>query len=476
MGVGDRLNHIDLFSGIGGFALSAQWAGFTTVAFVEIDEYAQEIIKHNFGAVADAGCTDSQTRSTDRIRNDTMAKAVACGYRPRLYTDIRDFDGTRYRGAALLTGGFPCQPFSQAGKRGGTQDDRYLWPEMLRVIQQARPAWVVGENVAGIIGMELDRVLSDLEGEGYAVQPLVIPACAVDAKHRRDRVWIVGHAEDGGIRRGQASGGSGFPAQPGEDVAHAESERSREAGRLHTGQEERITGCGEDVADAAELRLQGTKQCRPNGKGFTDNQQPFSSDHSRWQPEPDVRGMADGLSEELDGDQINASESLDTKIYQTETPQGFLRAMWQLTVTRLASQGRESPEQLVREFTDVMRRLPYERTLGEWQTAVAAAQSYLHGMRKACEASGALRNPSDSLVEVWQSLSSAQASWAGMAAYYGPFYSEWPDTPRVATGIKKRVDRLKGLGNSVVPQVAYQILKGIADEIQKETGDAAQPS
>jgi DNA (cytosine-5)-methyltransferase 1 len=437
------MDHIDLFSGIGGFALAAQWAGFTTVAFVEIDEYAQEIIKQNFGAMAyAASCGYMEPKHAGQCETGMEQQQSARHCTPRLYTDIRDFDGTRYRGAALLTGGFPCQPFSQAGKRRGKEDDRYLWPEMLRVISQARPTWVVGENVAGIIGMELDRVLSDLEGEGYAVQPLVIPACAVDAKHRRDRVWIVAHAIE----------------------SRRETERPSTIGN---GQriEAKLCGAGEDVADAAEQRLQGAKQCRSNGEGFADNQQPLISDYSRWQPEPDVRGMVDGLSKKLDeiGGQIDASQGMDTETYPAETPQGFLFAVWLITVARLASQGPGSNEQLSGEFRDTLRLMPYEGTLGKWETAVAAAQSYLHGLWKACEASGALRNSSDSLVEVWQSLSSAQASWAGMAAYYGPFYSEWSDTPRVATGVKKRVDRLKGLGNAIVPQVAYQILKGIAE-------------
>src|SRR5262249_32088923 len=109
-------------------------------------------------------------------------------------SDIRDLDGRDFYGVTIITGGFPCQPFSCAGKRRGKEDDRHLWPEMLRVIKEVRPAWMLGENVAGIINMELDSVLSDLENAGYATRTLAIPACAVDAKHRRMRVWIVAHS------------------------------------------------------------------------------------------------------------------------------------------------------------------------------------------------------------------------------------------------------------------------------------------
>jgi DNA (cytosine-5)-methyltransferase 1 len=306
------VNHIDLFSGIGGFALAAQWAGFKTVAFVEIDEYAQEIIKQNFGAVAYAGLYGQREREEltngqqPCRRRQARSKFETFGL-PRIYSDIRDFDGTRYRGAALLTGGFPCQPFSQAGKRRGTEDDRYLWPEMLRVISQARPAWVVGENVAGIIGMELDRVLSDLEGEGYAVQPLVIPACAVDAKHRRDRVWIVAHRNGNDESTLSVNAGEICEADHVANTADTErrpgehSRGSLEQGHNGAGQaSSELRKPSEDVADAAELRLQGAKQCRSNGKGFTDNQQPFPSNYSRWQPEPDVGRVAHGIPARVD--------------------------------------------------------------------------------------------------------------------------------------------------------------------------------
>ena len=171
---GFNLKHLDLFSGIGGFALAAQWAGIETVAFCEIDNFACKVLNKNFPDVP-------------------------------VHRDIRELDGSLYAGIDLITGGYPCQPFSEAGKRKGAADDRHLWPEMLRVIKQARPAFVIAENVAGHITLGLDKVLHDLEREGYAARPLVIPACAVDSPHRRDRVWIVAYAESQRCNNGDDS-------------------------------------------------------------------------------------------------------------------------------------------------------------------------------------------------------------------------------------------------------------------------------
>jgi len=225
-----EFTHIDLFSGIGGFALAARWTGFKTIVFCEKDEWCQRILAKNFGAVVCNGDRCERTRSVSyQSPNETVPKRAAnpcsialsmanaaseqtfrqgqAGFQsviaqchPPIIPDIHDFDGTQYRGATLLTGGFPCQPFSCAGKRGGKNDDRFLWPEMVRVVAEARPTWFTGENVRGIVTMELDRVLSDLEGIGYACWPVIIPACAVDARHRRDRVWIVAHSERFGWR------------------------------------------------------------------------------------------------------------------------------------------------------------------------------------------------------------------------------------------------------------------------------------
>jgi len=152
---------LDLFSGIGGFALACRWLGIETIGFCEIESYAQRVLRKNFPGI-------------------------------RIFEDVRKLQTDEFPRPWLITGGYPCQPFSQAGKRRGEKDDRHLWPPMFEIIRSCRPDWVLAENVAGHISMGLDEVLSDLESEDYTVQPIIVPACAVDAPHRRERVWIVG--------------------------------------------------------------------------------------------------------------------------------------------------------------------------------------------------------------------------------------------------------------------------------------------
>lgn len=161
-------NHLGLFEGIGGFSLAARWMGWETIAWCEWNEFGQKVLKHHF------------------------PKATGHG-------DITKTDFTIYRGQCdILTGGFPCQPYSQAGKRLGKEDERHLWPEMLRAIREIQPTYVVGENVSGLInwngGMVFDEVQTDLEAAGYEVLPFVLPACGVNAPHRRDRVWFIAYS------------------------------------------------------------------------------------------------------------------------------------------------------------------------------------------------------------------------------------------------------------------------------------------
>jgi len=161
------MKHGSLFSGIGGFDLASEWMGWENVFQVEWDKYCQKVLEKNFPNV-------------------------------KRYEDIKEFDGTKYRGLIdIISGGFPCQPFSSAGQRKGKEDDRYLWPEMLRVIREIKPSFIVGENVAGLVSMDngktLDGILYDLASEGYTTEQYIIPALAIAANHRRDRLWIIGY-------------------------------------------------------------------------------------------------------------------------------------------------------------------------------------------------------------------------------------------------------------------------------------------
>jgi len=199
------LTHVDLFSGIGGFALATGWAGFRTVAFCEIEPFCQEVLKARFGAIED---TTGKRLEGGRDRNERVAQEAMRFLpsrsieRPILIPDIRGFDGSRFQGATLLTGGVPCQPASVAGKRKGTADDRWLWPEAIRVLAEIEPTWAIFENPCGILslkqGVVFEDLLAQMEGEGYEVRPVIIPACAVNAPHRRDRVWILAHNATGG--------------------------------------------------------------------------------------------------------------------------------------------------------------------------------------------------------------------------------------------------------------------------------------
>jgi len=298
--------HLDLFSGIGGFAIAAQACGYTTIGFCEKEPYAQQILKERFGAVlADAeklqrdGC-EHHAGSNSEKRGQVSKSGNGC--RPRLHPDIFTLNGADYAGVDLLTGGFPCQPFSVAGKRRGKDDDRAIWPEMLRVINEAHPAWIIGENVAGIVTMELDNILSDLEALNYAAWPLVIPACAVDARHRRDRVWIVAHAS-GGVRQREAQREAGHAAQRDQDVADAECVRLRtrrnDAGQSQISELIHQSSSSEDVAHADGERGCLREVIRADAGDAGESSRPRQRQDG-GQLESTVLRMVDGLPERLD--------------------------------------------------------------------------------------------------------------------------------------------------------------------------------
>lgn len=181
-----RYNVLDLFSGIGGFSLGLERAGMHTAAFCEIDPFCQRVLTRHWPGTPIY--RDIKSLSARKLHHDR----------------IPTID--------LISGGYPCQPFSVAGRRRGENDPRHLWPEMYRLIREIRPRWVVCENVAGHVELGLDTVLSDLDAIGYAATPFVIPACAVGAPHRRDRVWIIAHAT--GFRQPWTLGAHGRQPAP----------------------------------------------------------------------------------------------------------------------------------------------------------------------------------------------------------------------------------------------------------------------
>ena len=311
------MTHGSLFSGIGGFDLAAEWMGWQNVFHCEWNAFGQRVLKYYW---------------PDAIS----------------YNDITKTDFTIHRGRInILTGGFPCQPYSMAGKRLGKEDDRHLWPEMLRAIREIQPRWVVGENVLGLVnwsgGLVFHEVQADLETEGYEVQPFVLPAVSVNAPHRRDRVWFVAHAKDNGHGRrnklwenigiqersvhecqGQGrheirskserfdekwtsadTNGIGWnngSDNRGERQVPSDEERSAPKSQPERGGRFGGTGqiCGDgDAADTNGIGLRGESDWVGNAGFFSQN-----DEASNWETFPTVSPICDGndgISDRLDG-------------------------------------------------------------------------------------------------------------------------------------------------------------------------------
>jgi DNA (cytosine-5)-methyltransferase 1 len=325
-----ELTHFSLFTGIGGIDLAAEWAGFKTVGQCEWADYPTKVLEKHWPDVP---------RWRD-IRSVT-AKSF--------------YERTGLRTVDLISGGFPCQPFSVAGKQKGKDDDRYLWPEMLRVIRELTPTWVLGENVPGILQIAGKTVCEDLEREGYAVAVFNFEAAAVGAKHRRDRVFFVGNSEHNGLSSTAFSGFNTKDARKG-------TEGSQQTIKLARAN---IARSNEDVADT-ESRKSGEQESRNRREGI----------------------------------------------------------------------GRRS-----------------EKVIDVADTTPIHAQGQHNRQRQGQSWGGG-----------WRAIESRLGGMANGTAYWlDGYWRVEPDIPRVATGVKNRVDRLKCLGNAVVPQQIYPILQAIAD-------------
>jgi DNA (cytosine-5)-methyltransferase 1 len=305
-----NFTHLGLFEGIGGFMLAARWMGWKTAAWCEWEPFCQRILKHHF------------------------PNAIGHG-------DIKQFDATPYAGQIdILTGGFPCQPYSTAGKRLGKEDDRHLWPEMLRVIREVQPRYVVGENVAGLLswngGLVFDEVQTDLETEGYEVWAFVLPACAVDAPHRRDRVWFVAQNTDkdgwrSEQRQSQSSERGQRDACAGNNewvcANNGESWPTTNAGG--TGWEEfdiaakpgfagHSSGCCiADAANAESERLSqwNGEQAREQGANATTKRHSCIPEWSNFPTQSPVCGRNDGVSTGLAGITVSKHRRESLKAY-----------------------------------------------------------------------------------------------------------------------------------------------------------------
>ncbi len=258
------MTHGSLFSGIGGFDLAAEWMGWENVFHCEWNEFGQKVLKHYW------------------------PNAIS-------YENIKETDFNIHRGRIdILTGGFPCQPYSQAGKRLGKEDDRHLWPEMLRAIREIQPRWIVGENVRGLInwngGMVFDEVQSDLETEGYEVQPFLLPACGVNAPHRRDRVWFVAHSNNGRHKTRRKTEGR-------------KNEVQGEYGEKMVSRKSHGADLPRNTANTDNERLEGNGEERENKRRENTEGHPRQSVRA-WYNFPTVPPLCngnDGISSRLDG-------------------------------------------------------------------------------------------------------------------------------------------------------------------------------
>jgi DNA-cytosine methyltransferase len=369
---------LDLFSGIGGISLAAEWAGIETIAFCEIESFCQKVLRKHWPDVP-------IFEDVKKLNKQALTDAGVIG-------NGRTID--------IVAGGYPCQPFSHAGKRKGQADDRHLWPEMFRLVRELRPTWVIGENVAGHVTLGLDDVLTDLESEGYQTRAFVLPAAAVGAPHRRDRVFVVAHASSKGLQERRQSG---FTPTNQETRTGVEPESER---------------CGENMAHSYQQhddhrRCTASEVCR---KRKAEAVLPGSK-QSMADPKSGIwRTSGDKRPESFDGSCANVAH------------------------TKCIGQSgqRESIEPLHSE----------EDRRGQ------ASQSVYVCIREERSIKPGMGGVLDGLSN-WLD----RHQWpAGL----GQEQYEW-EPPRVATGVKDRVGRLKALGNAVVPQQIYPIFAAIRE-------------
>ncbi|MFW5438865.1 DNA cytosine methyltransferase [Paenibacillus apiarius] len=408
-----RMRKLSLFSGIGGIDLAAEWAGMRTVAFCEREPFPQKVLRKHWPdtPIYDDVCTLTK----ERLEQDGI---IGPG---------RTID--------IISAGYPCQPFSNAGKRRGKEDDRHLWPEVARLLSEIRPRWFLGENVAGHITLGLDDVLADLESIGYGGQTFVVPSAAVGAPHRRDRVFILGYTECVGFsgesrRRAGEEPSDGYFELEKRDVAYSEGDLE---GRLSLGTRTENTrpACSrEDVANTSVEGLPQRRRSRITTTG-TEAESGMESESERCS-----ETMADASIERIGGLSI------------------FSRGQEQ-TCTDTIGCGQDVADSGSTRFKE---RDPSTKS---------ARKGYSTGGVAPGRSTGSIESGLGGMLD---GLSDWLDGYRWPAAQ-GQEQYDW-EPPRVATGVKDRVGRLKALGNAVNPVQVYPILaaiKAIDDHIMGAT-------
>lgn len=407
------MRHIDLFSGIGGFALAVEevWPDSEHI-FCDNDPYCRQLLKLRFPNSKIYG-------DIKQIKFITNADWLGSQEQGKEQQADRDRQLLK---VDILTGGFPCQPFSQAGKRRGTSDDRYLWPEMLRIIRLAYPRWVIAENVRGLLtmqnGLVFEQVCADLENSGYEVQPLVIPAVAVNAPHRRDRVWFIAHSISNSTDRKKKS--RKLPEAPSKQKQDRPKYGS--AGQsLRTTLGRRSKRLTEDLTVAKTVGNAESSRQPSSDEGSRKAQHGRAGARSSQRLTPDSESERDGG---VTGEEYGIKKR---QMEQNEPKRSEVRSEGK----RRIGDTSDATSRQSRKQTQSKRWKNFER--GSWE------RSWLETAAELCRVDDGLPAELDEF-----ELSKS----------------------------RHRIERLKALGNAIVPQVAVKIMKAIK-EAEKRLGRAS---
>jgi DNA (cytosine-5)-methyltransferase 1 len=399
------LKHLDLFSGIGGFSLGLEaTGGFETVAFCDVEEFPRKVLQKHWPDV----------KQYKDIKELTYEKLKADG--------IDTID--------IITGGYPCQPFSVAGRKKGEKDPRHLWPEYFRLVKECRPTWVIGENVGGHIKLGLDTVLENLESQGYAVRTFSIPASAVGANHKRERVWIVAYSERNDNQR-QISGVNGEEKK----ISREHREDNSTTRKFSRTSSIWKTDNG-NVEDTRRSLWQGSELQRQNeneiGEGNA-NQSERSSSSSK-------SDVADTKSHGSFNEQKRDIKSLGGKSKKEER--------------RKRNQSSVCSSSRSTEMADTESISSYGRELKQHQKK--SGEEGTTRIKTGRVSSDGANTDSERLQGQWSEHQLSESQGEEQIGWNGWWQFE-PNVGRVAHGVPSRVDRLKGLGNSLVPYVPYLI-------------------